>query len=774
MNLNRRALLLILPVALLCSLTLVGLGYTVQREAVIGLERSRVNHDLAALETTYREYDHFSRNLLYALSNSAALGNFLRQTEVPYRNEALGTQLQLAVRQLAGDDAPTRISLAIARPDLSLAYYYERSGDPFAQLSSVQRQLLERLAREANGPLERRDYLLDEQGHSLLVATTSLLPSTAGPPLPGQRGLAMTLQLAVSPDRMEAMRRTLEQSYGAPLEFSRTLPVRTSDFTAVVRLSPDLYVRLTPNPEHLHGELRRLAIAYFSGGLLVTLACILVLIVLIRRYITRPIARLDSQLTEVLEGQRQALETGDEPGEIGHLGANMKRLHDNNLAILAQLRTALRTDVLTQIGNRRYFQLMGESWLAGKPDGRRIALLYFGLDHFKSVNDRFGHEVGDELLQAVARQTQQLLEAYQAGNELVFTRLAGDEFAVLLRGPAAATEALALGQRLQQNYANGTLVGERRYAVTLSIGLATPEAPLDLADLLAQADLAMERAKNEGGNHLVHFTPELAARQRRQDLLDEHLRRMNPDEEFHLVYMPAVDSSGQVRSAETLLRWNSPRLGSVSPAEFIPIAERQGHFRWIDRWVVDQACREYPALQEVLGSDLVLSVNLSSAQLDQADIVPYLRERVRHHGVDPGHLELEFTETFAAELNERTLGLLHELRAEGFRVAIDDFGVGYTSIQQVTDYPADTIKFDRLIVERLSQPGNQASLDALIAFCHARDAQVIAEGVDTELKQLCLQQAGCDLLQGFLVCPPRRLDELRDWQRQRLGDPSRV
>ncbi|MDR6228499.1 diguanylate cyclase (GGDEF)-like protein [Pseudomonas sp. SORGH_AS199] len=774
MTLNRRALLLILPVALLCSLTLVGLGYTVQREAVIGLERARLNHDLAALETTYREYDHFSRNLLYALSNSAALGNFLRQTEVPYRNEALGTQLQLAVRQLAGDDAPSHISLAIARPDLSLAYYYERSGDPFAQLSGVQRQLLARLAREPNGPLERRDYLLDEQGRSLLVATTSLLPSTAGPPLPGQRGLAMTLQLAVSPDRMEALRRSLEQSYGAPLEFSRTPLTRTRDFSAIERLSPDLYVRLTPDPGRLDKELRRLAIAYFSGGLLVTLACILVLIVLIRRYITRPIARLDSQLTEVLEGQRQALETGDEPGEIGHLGANMKRLHDNNLAILAQLRTALRTDVLTQIGNRRYFQLMGESWLAGKPDGRRIALLYFGLDHFKSVNDRFSHEVGDELLQAVARQTQQQFEAYQADNELVFTRLAGDEFAILLRGPAAATDALALGQQLQQNHDNGTLVGERRYAVTLSIGLATPEAPLDLADLLAQADLALERAKNEGGNRLVHFTPELAARQRRQDLLDEYLRHLNPDEEFHLVYMPAVDSAGQVRSAETLLRWNSPRLGAVSPAEFIPIAERQGHFRWIDRWVVDQACREYPALQEVLGTDLVLSVNLSSAQLDQADIVPYLRERVRHHGVDPAHLELEFTETFAAELNERTLGLLHELRAEGFRVAIDDFGVGYTSIQQVTDYPADTIKFDRLIVERLSQPGNQASLVALIAFCHARDAQVIAEGVDTELKQLCLQQAGCDLLQGFLVCPPRRLDELRDWQRQRLGDPSRV
>ncbi|KTT42990.1 c-di-GMP phosphodiesterase [Pseudomonas oryzihabitans] len=772
MNLNKRTLLLILPVVLLCCLTLAGLGYRVQREAVIGLERSRLNHDLAALENTYREYDHFSRNLLYALSNSAALGNFLRQPDVPYRNEALGTQLQLAVQQLAGNDAPTLISLAIVRPDLSLVYYYERSDDPFAQLGQAQRQLLARLVRNPNGALERRDYLSDEQGQSLLVATTSLLPSTSGPPLLGQRDLAMTLQLAVSPDRVETQRRTLEQTYGAPLEFSRTPPAEAGGFTVVQRLAPDLYVRLTPDPQRLNDQLRRLAVVYFSGGLLVTLACILLLVVLIRRHITRPIARLDSQLTEVLEGQRQALEASREPGEIGHLGANMKRLHDSNLAILAQLRTALRTDVLTQIGNRRYFQLMGESWLGEKPDGRSIALLYFGLDNFKLVNDRFGHEVGDDLLQAVAQQTQLMLAAYQARNEVVFTRLAGDEFAILLRGQQAAADALALGEQLQRHYDNGTLVGERRYAVTLSIGLAAPESPLDLADLLAQADLALYRAKGEGGNRLAHFTAELAARQRRQDLLDEYLRQMNPDEEFHLVYMPAIDSAGQVRSAETLLRWNSPRLGAVSPAEFIPIAERHGHFRWIDRWVVDQACREYPALQQALGADLVLSINLSSAQLEQADIVPYLCERVRHHQVDPGRLELEFTETFAAELNERTLALLHELRAEGFRVAIDDFGVGYTSIQQVTDYPADTIKFDRLIVERLSQPGNQASLDALVAFCHARNAQVIAEGVDTELKRFCLQQAGCDLLQGFLVCPPRRLDELRDWQRQRL-DPSR-
>ena len=775
MSLNKRTLLLILPVALICCLTLVGVGYKTQRDAVISLERARLNHELATLASSYREYDHFARNMLFALANSSALGALLRQPEASYRKEALGTQIQQAVAQLAGNDAPTHIAFAITRPDLSLVYYYEHSADPFAQLSAPQLRLLQRPERQAEAPLERRDYLLDTQGQALLVATTLILPSTGTMPLAGQTDQAMTLQLGVTPDRLEALRRQLQATYGAPPSITATpLPVEAT-LTAVEELSPDLFVQLTPDPDLLDNRLTNLARLYFGGGLLVTLACMLVLVLLIRRYITQPIARLDIQLTAVLAGTRQSLEMPQEPGEIGHLGSNMKRLHDRNLAILAQLRSALRTDSLTQIGNRRHFQLTGEQWLAERRTvGTPIALLYFGLDRFKAVNDRFGHEAGDALLRALAQRTQELIDRQAELGEAVFTRLAGDEFAILLRGVGADCHAQELGEQLQHAYRHGALLGERRYVVTLSLGLATLEEGLELTDLLLQADLAMSEAKAKGGNQLLRFTPQLAAQQRRQDLLDEQLRQLDPTEEFHLEYMPAVDAQGQVQSVEALVRWTSPVLGKVSPAEFIPIAERQGHFRWIDRWVIDRAFQDYPALSQALGESPTLSINLSSAQLDQGDIVPYLIERARHHGIDPRRMELEFTETFAAELSERTLALLHDLRAAGFRLAIDDFGVGYTSIQQVTDYPADTIKFDRLIVERLSQPGNQACLEALIAFCQAHGAQVIAEGVDSVLKQDCLQQAGCDLLQGFLICPPRRLDELRDWQRQRLGNPSRV
>ena len=774
MSLNRRALLLILPVALLCSLTLVSLGYKVQREAVIGLERSRLNHDLGALVTAYHEYAHFSRSLLYALSNSPTLGAFLRQLDVPYRKEAMGTQIQQTVTQLVGSDVPSRISFAIARPDRSLAYYYEYSDDPFAQLNPAQRRLLEHPANNSESLAEHHDDLIEEDGQALLVANTAILPSTGAARMPSQRDQAMTLQLAVRPDRMENLRHRLELAYGAPLTITSTPPPMPTGLAAMEQLSPRHYVQLIPDPRLLEDRLTQLATLYFGGGLAVTLICFLILVVLIRRYITEPVARLDRQLTEVLDGERQSLETPQEPGEIGHLGGNMKRLHDNNLTILTQLRNALRTDPLTQIGNRRHFQLTGEQWLAEDADPTTIALLCFGLDHFKSVNDRFGHAAGDALLRALAQRTQGLIDTQPEFGGAVFTRLAGDEFAILMRGERAGLHALQLGEQLQRAHHHGTLLGERRYAVSLSLGLTALEDPPNLAELLAQANLAMDEAKAKGGNQLVRFTPQLAAQQRRLDLLDEQLRQLDPDSEFHLEYMPAVDAQGRVRSVEALVRWTSPTLGKVSPAEFIPIAERQGQFRWIDRWVIDRAFQDYPELAEALGVQPILSINLSSAQLDQADIVPYLKERARYHRVDPTQIELEFTETFAAELNECTLTLLQELRSAGFRVAIDDFGVGYTSIQQVTDYPADTIKFDRLIVERLGHPGNQASLDALVAFCHARDAQVIAEGVDTLLKQQCLEQAGCDLLQGFLICPPRRLHELHEWQRQRQGLSSRA
>lgn len=281
--------------------------------------------------------------------------------------------------------------------------------------------------------------------------------------------------------------------------------------------------------------------------------------------------------------------------------------------------------------------------------------------------------------------------------------------------------------------------------------------------LYTRADTAMYQAKAEGKCMAVAFSNELEQRNERIRLIEDQLRALDGDDQLRLVYMPALNRDGAVVSCEVLLRWHSPVLGTVSPAEFIPIAERAGLFPKIDSWVIDHALAEYPQLVRLFGEQVILAINVSSAQLADDRICRYLAERAAHHRVAPGRIEIELTETYAAELNKDTMAVVQAIRRAGFRVAIDDFGVGYTSIQQLLEYPADTIKLDMAIITRLTRPDMQHSLSALVAFCHAQGKRVNAEGVDDMEKQSALLQAGCDLFQGYLISPPRALPALEDW-----------
>ena len=287
--------------------------------------------------------------------------------------------------------------------------------------------------------------------------------------------------------------------------------------------------------------------------------------------------------------------------------------------------------------------------------------------------------------------------------------------------------------------------------------------PEVVTQLLTRADTAMYQAKAEGKCMAVAFSNELEQRNERIRLIEDQLRALDGDDQLRLVYMPALNRDGAVVSCEVLLRWHSPVLGTVSPAEFIPIAERAGLFPKIDSWVIDHALAEYPQLVRLFGEQVILAINVSSAQLADDRICRYLAERAAHHGVAPGRIEIELTETYAAELNKDTMAVVQAIRRAGFRVAIDDFGVGYTSIQQLLEYPADTIKLDMAIITRLTRPDMQHSLSALVAFCHAQGKRVNAEGVDDMEKQSALLQAGCDLFQGYLISPPRALPALEDW-----------
>lgn len=774
MTLGKRALLVIFPVILIIQLLASTTAYLTQRASLLGLEQARLEQQLLALKSAYLDYEAFNRSVLSTLMDSEALRAFLRETNTEFRNDTLGLRIQQSIRSLSNTEL-TFVALAVVQPDGEPAYYFESSLSPFATMSATQQEAA-RQARASSAP-RRTVYAGQADGGPLLLNTDFILAQTSTRPLPSQRGEAFAVQLAVRPERFIRLKQSLEREYGAAVEIAAQPMPAESELSATISLSRGLHARLTPAAHYKAERLRTLGLAIIAGGGLICLVSIGLLLWLIRRYITGPISTLDDQLTDLLLCRRAALDEPGDGGEIGRLTTNMKTLHERNTAALQRIQEISWTDSLTQTSNRAHFGMLANAMYEQCQHGeRRLALLFIDLDNFKQVNDQHGHDAGDALLRIFAQRAQGVLEGHRLQHprtETAFARLSGDEFAILLLTDNEDAGLDELCEALLGLCRGGFRLEDRLYPVSLSIGTARyPDDADSISQLLTRADSAMYQAKAEGKNTVVAFNGELEQRNERIRLIEDQLRTLDGDDQLRLVYMPALDRDGTVVSCEVLLRWHSPTLGTVSPGEFIPIAERAGLFPKIDSWVIDHALAEYPALVRLFGEHIILAINVSSAQLVDDRICRYLIERTTHYGIEPGRVEIELTETYAAELSKDTMAVVTALRQAGFRVAIDDFGVGYTSFQQLLHYPADTIKLDMVIVDSLTRPAMQQSLAALIAFCHAQGKRVNAEGVDNLHKQTALLEAGCDLFQGYLLSPPRSLAALEDWMAVRRRTPG--
>lgn len=774
MTLGKRALLVIFPVILIIQLVASTTAYLTQRASLLGLEQARLEQQLLALKSAYLDYEAFNRSVLSTLMDSEALRAFLRETDTEFRNDTLGLRIQQSIRSLSNTEL-TFVAVAVVQPDGEPAYYFESSLSPFATMSATQQEAA-RQARASSAP-RRTVYAGQADGGPLLLNTDFILAQTSTRPLPSQRGEAFAVQLAVRPERFIRLKQSLEREYGAAVEIAAQPMPAESELSATILLSRGLHARLTPAAHYKAERLRALGLAFIAGGGLICLVSIGLLLWLIRRYITGPISTLDDQLTDLLLCRRAALDEPGDGGEIGRLTTNMKTLHERNTAALQRIQEISWTDSLTQTSNRAHFGMLANAMYEQCQHGeRRLALLFIDLDNFKQVNDQHGHDAGDALLRIFAQRAQGVLERHRLQHprtETAFARLSGDEFAILLLTDNEDAGLDELCEALLGLCRGGFRLEDRLYPVSLSIGTARyPDDADSISQLLTRADSAMYQAKAEGKNTVVAFNGELEQRNERIRLIEDQLRTLDGDDQLRLVYMPALDRDGTVVSCEVLLRWHSPTLGTVSPGEFIPIAERAGLFPKIDSWVIDHALAEYPALVRLFGEHVILAINVSSAQLVDDRICRYLIERTTHYGIEPGRVEIELTETYAAELSKDTMAVVTALRQAGFRVAIDDFGVGYTSFQQLLHYPADTIKLDMVIVDSLTRPAMQQSLAALIAFCHAQGKRVNAEGVDNLHKQTALLEAGCDLFQGYLLSPPRSLAALEDWMAVRRRTPG--
>ncbi|MBW5449307.1 EAL domain-containing protein [Cohnella sp. CFH 77786] len=429
--------------------------------------------------------------------------------------------------------------------------------------------------------------------------------------------------------------------------------------------------------------------------------------------------------------------------------------YEQNLAFLAY------HDPLTHLGNRRWFyeNLAGELERLRRTE-ERLAVLLIDLDQFKWINDTLGHHAGDELLRSVA---ERLKEAVPA--EAILARLGGDEFAVLIPNLSSECEAEGLAREVVAALRNPFPVSGRTFQVTASVGLSlAPKDGRDAEELMRNADSAMYSAKKAGRDGYGTFRPELIAESQRSLMLVNGLRTALEREEFTLQYQPQFDlQTGRTIGAEALIRWHSAEWGAVSPGEFIPAAEENGTIVPIGDWVLRSAIRQGKRWMEAGHAGLVVSVNVSARQLKDRQFAGRLAEILEEEQFPSCNLCLELTETSAIEDMEQSLHICREIVGLGVTLALDDFGIGYSSIGMLSQFPFHTIKIDKSLIRNIERNLNDVDIiQTIVKLSGNKGMKVLAEGVETEWQMELLRRFGCHAAQGYLLGRPMSADRFSE------------
>jgi diguanylate cyclase len=429
----------------------------------------------------------------------------------------------------------------------------------------------------------------------------------------------------------------------------------------------------------------------------------------------------------------------------------------NNSRARAERATAHRAthDALTELPNRELLAESVAGWRERGVGKDEVGLLFIDLDRFKMVNDTWGHEVGDELLRAVAAR----LTGAVREHDLV-CRIGGDEFAVAFAAPDPAALAESLAQRLLDLFAKPFALSVGTIVITASIGVASGVGSTGALELIRDADTAMYKAKESGRNGYAFFDASLRERVQTRVNLEQALRGALERHELSVHYQPIIDlQSDELVGFEALMRWDHPVLGRVSPLEFIPIAEDTGLIVPTGAWLLEEAAAQlvgWQAQRPEYARPLHISVNLSVRQLREPALLDTIRSVLDRTGLPPSALWLEITESGVIEDPEASLAALHALCALGVTLCIDDFGTGYSSLNYLRRFPAGIVKIDRAFVDGVGQDcDDEAIVRTVIAMAHALGQQVVAEGVEQAVHRDWLRAHGCDLAQGYFYSPPR-------------------
>ncbi len=494
-------------------------------------------------------------------------------------------------------------------------------------------------------------------------------------------------------------------------------------------------------------------IGLLSGG-----TFLLLLLLLIGVRLIRPLRDLTAVIHRIAGGetlpQMPHADRGDELGTVARALQSLQEQTQERARAEAQISHMASHDALTGLPNRVLFHQELERALASVQRDAPFAVFCLDLDRFKSVNDTLGHPVGDALLLEVGRRLSAAIR-----DDDVVARLGGDEFALLQRGVHDPAAAMGLAERIIAALSEPYDVAGHTALVGTSVGIAlAPGDGRDAAMLLKAADMALYRAKSNGGGTFRLFEPEMDARMQARRRLEIDLRLGLPNNEFEVYYQPIVAMDDyHVTGFEALLRWMHPVQGMVSPADFIPIAEEIGAIAPIGAWVLRTACADAAGWPD----EIKVAVNLSPVQFKSRTLVADVAAALADCGLAAHRLELEITETVMLQDTATTLETLNELRELGVRIAMDDFGTGYSSLSYLRRFPFDKIKIDQCFVREMSdEHESMAVLRAVAGLGTNLGMTTTAEGVET-LDQLCrLRTEGCTEVQGYFFSKPKPAAEV--------------
>ncbi len=426
-----------------------------------------------------------------------------------------------------------------------------------------------------------------------------------------------------------------------------------------------------------------------------------------------------------------------------------------------RIRYLARIDALTKVPNRMQFQhLLQRAIARARRTRRTLFLFYIDIDHFKDINDTFGHLAGDTTLETVADRLTAVLP-----EDSIIGRLAGDEFAVIVDGDDANEDHKGrrdkLARSLLDRLADPFYVQGHEVFMTASMGIACyPDDAADVIDLIRNADAALYHAKKNGGNIFSYYVPEMNEAAVERLMTKSKLKRAFERNELLVHYQPKYNlETGEVNGAEALVRWELPERGIILPSDFIPIAEETNLIVEIGEWVLERVCEDFRYWQRSVGNPGRVSVNLSLKQLRQPNFINRINAILKKFEVSPTSLELEITETTLMENPGRTIKLLDELFALGLHLAIDDFGTGYSSLSALQQFPISTLKIDKSFVKDVAiNAGDATIVGTIIHMGRSLKMDVVAEGVETEEQLAFLQTLDCTYVQGLLFGDPMSAD----------------